>query len=252
MHITDGMRAYGIYRKAVIMIVILPFLLIGLNCVEASPQKTIGSPSHVTVQDSVLVAGVFHFLDVTLSSEHEKICIIAFNGATEPEPQARSEDNYYKWQYDNGVWEDISGYDSCYIESSKCYVEKTTYSFYIGISHKAKPGNWTIKILVDNTETSSVSFKVIIGDCCLFFSSIIGVFQPTMKQKTLFMKDELRCYDTQRKLEATEKNIERIVDSVLKKQSIVSNEETPLDKDGDSYCSNNKPFSKEESIRTAI
>jgi hypothetical protein len=115
MHITDGMRAYGLYRKVVIMLVILTFLLIGLNCVEASPQKTIESSTHVTVQDSVLVAGVFHFIDVTLSSEHEKICIIAFNGETEPGPQARSEDNYYKWQYDNGVWEDISGYDSSYI-----------------------------------------------------------------------------------------------------------------------------------------
>jgi len=252
MHITDGMRAYGLYRKVVIMLVILPFLLIGLNCVEASPQKTIESSTHVTVQDSVLVAGVFHFIDVTLSSEHEKICIIAFNGETEPGPQARSEDNYYKWQYDNGVWEDISGYDSSYIESSKCYVENTTYSFYIGISNKVKPGSWTIKILVDNTVTSSVSFKVIIGDCCLFFSSIISVFQPTIKQKTLLMKDELRCYDKQRRLEATEKNIERIVDSVLKKQSIVSKEETPLDHDRDPLCSNSKPFSKEEPIRTAI
>jgi len=252
MHITDGMRAYGIYRKAVIVLVLMPFLLVGFNCIEASPNKNIISQSHVSVNDSVLVAGVFHYVDVTLPNENEKICIIAYSGDTEPEPQVRTENNYYKWEYDNGVWKDASGYDSSYIDSSKCYSENNTYSFYIGISNKAKPGAWTIKILVDNKETSSVSFKVIIGDFCLFFSTIIGVFQPTMKQKTLLAENELRCCYKERKLEASEENIERIVDSVLTKHPTVSNEKKSEDNNIDFYCSNNNPFSKQEPIRSAI
>ena len=252
MHITDGMRAYGIYRKAVIVLVLMPFLLVGFNCIEASPNKNIISQSHVSVNDSVLVAGVFHYVDVTILNEHEKIYIIAYSGDTEPEPQVRTENNYYKWEYDNGVWKDASGYDSSYIDSSKCYGENNTYSFYIGISNKAKPGAWTIKILVDNKETSSVSFKVIIGDFCLFFSTIIGVFQPTMKQKTLLAENELRCCYKERKLEASEENIERIVDSVLTKHPTVSNEKKSEDNNIDFYCSNNNPFSKQEPIRSAI
>ena len=252
MHITDGMVADGIYRKVVIVVVLLPFLLVGLNCVEASPHKTIESTSHVALEDSVLVAGVFHYVDVTLHNEHEKICIIAFNGEMEPEPEARSENNFYKWEYENGVWKDASGYDSSYIDPSKCYTENNTYSFYIGISNKAKPGSWTIKILVDNKETSSTSLKVIIGDFCLFFSTIIGVFEPTIKQKNSLVENELRCCYKQRKLEASEENIERIVDSVLKKQPTVSNEEKSVYKNIDFCRSNNNPFSKQEPIRSAI
>ena len=252
MHITDGMRAYGIYRKAVIVLVLMPFLLVGFNCVEASANKNLAFPSHVSVNDSVLVAGVFHYVDVTLPNENEKICIIAFNGDTEPEPQARSENNFYKWEYDNGVWVDASDYDSFYIDPSKCYTENNTYSFYIGISNKAKPGSWTIKILVDNKEASSTSLKVIIGDFCLFFSTIIGVFEPTIKQKISLAENELRCCYKERKLEASEENIERIVDSVLKKKSTVSNEEKSEYTNRDFYCLKNTPFSKQEPIRSAI
>lgn len=252
MHITDGMVADGIYRKTVIVVVLLPFLLVGLNCVEASPHKTIESPFHVALEDSVLVAGVFHYVDVALPNEHEKICIIAFNGEIEPEPEARSENNFYKWEYENGVWKDASGYDSSYIDPSKCYTENKTYSFYIGISNKAKPGSWTIKILVDNKETSSTSLKVIIGDFCLFFSTIIGVFQPTMKQKTLLVENELRCCYKQRKIETSEENIDKIVDGVLNKQATISKEEKQVYKNIDFYCSNNNPFSKQEPIRSAI
>ena len=252
MHITDGMRAYGIYRKAVIVLVLMPFLLVGFNCVEASANKNLAFPSHVSVNDSVLVAGVFHYVDVTLLNEHEKICIIAFNGDTEPGPQARSENNFYKWEYDNGVWKDVSGYDSFYIDPSKCYTENNTYSFYIGISNKAKPGSWTIKILVDNKETSSISFKVIIGDFCLFFSTIMGVFEPTIKQKNSLVENELRCCYKQRKIETSEANIDKIVDSVLNKQATISKEEKQVYKNIDFFCSNNNPFSKQEPIRSAI
>ena len=252
MHISDGLRAYGIDRKAVIVVVLLPFLLVSLNCVEASPEKDLASPSHVSLGDSIFVAGVFHYLDVTLPTEHEKICVIAFNGDTEPETQSRSEKNYYQWEYDNGIWKDTSGYDSSYIDPSQCSLDNTTYSFCLRISQKANPGSWTIKILVDDKEVSSISFQVIIGDFCLFFSTIIGVFEPSLKQKTLLPENELRCCDKERKQETSEANIEKLVDNVLKKQATISNEEKSEDKTRDLFSFPNDFVSKQEPIRTAI
>ena len=222
MHISDGLRAYGIVRKAVIAVVILPFLLISLNCVEASPSNNLASPSHVSISDSVLIAGVFHYLDVTLPIEHEKICIIAFNGKTEPESSLRSEENYYRWEYDHGNWRDVSGYDASCIDPSRCLKDNLTYSFYLKISQKANPGDWTIKILVDDEETSTNTIQVVIGDFCLFFSTIIGIFEPIGKQKNLMLDDELRCCEKQKKQGTPEASIERLVDNVLKKQTTES------------------------------
>jgi hypothetical protein len=252
MHISDGKRAYGIYRKAIILVVLLPFLCVGLSCVDAVFPTTSGSFSHVTLKDCVLVAGDFHYVDVTLSDAHEKICVIAFQGDTEPEPAARSERNYYKWGYVNETWSDASGYETSYIDSSKCFVQNTTYSFYIGLSNKAKPGDWTIKVLVDNTESSLISFKVIIGDFCLFFSAIIGVFEPGVKQKFSYVENQMRCCDKERKLETSEKTIERIVDTVLATQSPKSNKEKPQDTLLDFHLSQRNPFREQESLQSSV
>ena len=252
MHISDGLRAYGIDRKAVIVVVLLPFLLVSLNCVEASPEKDLASPSHVSLGDSIFVAGVFQYLDVTLPTEHEKICVMAFNGDTEPETQSRSEQNYYQWEYDNGIWKDTSGYDSSFIDPSQCTLDNATYSFCLRISQKANPGSWTIKILVDDKEVSSISFQVVIGDFCLFFSTIIGVFEPSLKQKNVLPENEVRCWSKERKQETSEANIEKLVDSVFQKQGTVPTEEKSVQKTRDLSCSPNDFVSKQESIRTAI
>ena len=113
MHISDGLRAYGIKRKAVIILVILPFLLISLNCLEASSQTTLTSPSHVSLGDSILLAGVFCYFDVTVPEDHTKLCIIAYNGEVEPSIQERSEKNYYQWERGaTTFWEQWDGRDS--------------------------------------------------------------------------------------------------------------------------------------------
>ena len=251
MHISDGLRASGIYEKAVIMLLVVPFLLVGVNCIEASQQGTMESSSHVTLEDSVLVAGAFHYLSVTLPDEYEKICIIAYNGEKVPDEQERSEENYYRWEYNKGVWMDASGYAASYIDPSSCYVENTTFSFCIGIASKAHAGHWTIRILVDNKEISSTSFQIIIGDFCLFFSAIISVFEPILKQKNL-LEDELKCNCIERKLEATEAEIERIVDRVLQEKTRSPEEEKPLYKNVDFLTSDTNLISKQESIRSAF
>ncbi len=206
----------------------------------------------MSVKNSVLVAGDFHYVDVSLCNETEKICIIAFSGTAEPNPEDRSIQNFYQWEYDCGVWRDTSGYNSSYIDPSKCYAENNTYSFYIGISNKALPGSWTIKILIDNQETSSSSVNVVIGNFCLFFSTLIGVFQPSVKQRDMPLENEVRWYEKEKKLEAVEKNIEQIVDVVLKEKTLLSKEEKTLYKDIEFFRSENNPIGKQEILRSEI
>ncbi len=251
MHISDGLRASGMYTKAAIVIVVLPFLLIGLHCVEASPEERF-SVSQVSLQDTVFIAGVFQQLDITLLSEPKRICVIAYNGLTEPEPQNRSETTYYQWVYDHGTWNDASGYDSSYMNSSGCSVENTTYSFCIKIYQEAKPGRWTFKILVDDTETTSISFNVMIGDFCLFFSSIIGVFEPTIRHKHLQPEHQLRCCPTQKKPGLNEENIERIIDTVLKRQSPEPKNEKSASTDKVLVLSPGNPTITQEPLRSTI
>jgi hypothetical protein len=252
MHNSDGLRAYGIERKAVIVLVILPFLLVSLNCVEASPEKTLTNPSHVTLGDSVLIAGVFRYFDVTLPSAQSNVCIIAFNGDIEPESHMRSEKNYYKWEYENGMWKDSSGYETCFLDPSRCLVNNTTYMFYLKISQKANPGSWTLKILVDDTETCSKSLQVIIGDFCLFFSTIFSVFEPPMKQKHLLLKDELFCCDKQKKQGIFDADVQRLTDVVLRKQPMHSSSGEALHETRDMYSVRNDSVYTQESVRTTI
>ncbi|MBN2600266.1 MAG: DUF2341 domain-containing protein [Candidatus Thermoplasmatota archaeon] len=252
MHISDGLRAYGIDRTTVIAIVLLPFLLVGVHCVDASSGNDVAFPTHLSLGNSVLIAGVFQTLDVTFHTEHENICIIAFHGTTEPPPENRSEKNYYTWEYDHGAWEDTSGYDTSYIDSSHCSQENTTYSFSLRISQKANPGSWTITVFVDNQESSSISFQVIIGDFCLFFSTIIGVFEPTTKQKSPLSEDELRCYPKEKKHETTEATVEKLVDNLLRKQKTVPHKEKSEQRIKDLYNPPGQSMSTQESIRTAV
>ena len=252
MHNSDGLRASGIFRKTVIIVVLLPFLFIGMHCVLASPDSYCRVSPHVSLDDSVLIAGVFQHLDVTLPSEHTKICIIAYNGPVEPAPENRSEKTFYTWEYNNGTWTDVSGYDLSYLDETACVVENTTYSFSIKISEKAKPGSWTFKVLVDEEEVSLSSLKVIIGDCCLFFSTIIGVFEPSIRCKNLFLNDEIRSCPRVTTPSSEEKKIERIVDSILKRQGTESYEESITNSTRNDLLSQDTTAILHEPLRSTI
>jgi hypothetical protein len=246
------MLARGIYLKVVIVLVLMPILLVSLTCLEASPNKNVSSRPHASLKDSVFIAGVFHYLDVNSDIENGSIYIIAYSGDTLPEPGARSVKNYYRWEYNHGVWQDASGHDSSYIDPSKCTKENNTYSFYIGISSKANPGSWKIKIFIDNKETASTSLNVIIGDFCLLFSTTIGMFQPSIKYRNSLVERERICFDQQRKMMVSEENIDKIVDGVLRRQATSLKEEKSVDKKSDLCVSNDEPLDKEEPLRSTV
>ncbi len=248
----DGMLADGIYKKMIIALLFMPFLLVGFNCASASPAMNASSSSHVSVSDSVLVAGVFQYIDVTVPHGAEKICVMAFNGGSILESDARSPYTFYQWEYNGGVWRDASGYDSSSLDSSKCYQENDTYSFYVEVARDVCPGNWTIKILVDNKEVSSISLHVIIGDFCLFFSTIIGVYEHPMKPRNVLLSGESRFYWREEQHRVAEENVERAVDVVLKEKALLPKEEKSMDKNLDFFGPNISLGGKQEPLRSTI
>ena len=84
-------------------------------------------------RNSYIVAGDFRYFNVLLDKEVEKISIVAYHGESLPKLEDRSICNYYRWEYDNGVWRDVSGHVSEYINPSKCIKENNTYSFCLSI-----------------------------------------------------------------------------------------------------------------------
>jgi len=251
MHRTERMGADGIYRKIVILIILTPFLLVIFNYNEAAAAQSFGPPA-ISFNDSVLVAGDFRYLNITILNETEKITIIAYSGATQPTPQNRSIQNFYQWEYEDGFWKDVSGYSTSYIDLSLCHRKNNTVSFCMRISQSAKPGRWTIVILVDNKEISSTSFKLIVGDFCLFVSTIIGVFEPPIRQKSLFQENEVKPFEKEKKLAVAKESIEKIVDATLKEKGTVSRENEPLYKHKDFFSGSINLTSQQDSLRPTI
>ncbi|HID26067.1 MAG TPA: hypothetical protein EYP23_06390, partial [Thermoplasmata archaeon] len=111
------------------------------------------SNSTIDVSHTTIVAGRFFSLEIQLTSQANKITVIAYRGNVVPNESNRSNLNYYHWEYDHGVWRDRSGYTKLYIKPRKCYTHGNTYVFYISLDAKAEQGKWRIKISVDNSET---------------------------------------------------------------------------------------------------
>jgi len=255
MHLEDGMLARGMSLKVLLLIVLLlvPFLLSGLAFSQPANVEDVHiNERHLTMDNAVLVAGDFHYFDVTLSLKAEKICIIAYAADSLPECEDRSVANYYRWEYNHGVWKDISGHDSLYLLPSKCVRENDTYSFYLAIDQKANPGHWTIKILVDDTEVSSTSSIVIIAGFNVFLSAMICVFEPSIRDKRFLVDREFVCSDRKRLLAESGKDIDALVDTVLKLHNPSTREEDSSDVTPDSFLVNDKSLLKDELAQSTV
>lgn len=106
----------------------------------------------------VLVAGVWHYLNLTISEIVDVLSVRFYKG-----PQLlggeKNETNYYEWTYDTtreNIWNDISGYGNVYLQPDFCQKTNTQYSFCIGIKD-SMPNivdyyeNWTIEVAHDGT-----------------------------------------------------------------------------------------------------
>ncbi|MDH7517862.1 MAG: hypothetical protein QHH19_05915, partial [Candidatus Thermoplasmatota archaeon] len=238
--------------KTVVILIIMPILIVGLTCLDTSANQNVPFKPRAFLKDSILTPGDFHYLNVTLEFESENIYIVAYSGKYLPESEVRSTKNYYRWEYNQGVWIDASGYDSTYIDKGKCIRTNNTYSFCISLSENVNPGSWTIKIFVDNKEVSCNSLNVIIGDFCLFFSTIVGVFQPCIKNRNFLAEKDLICNDQERKMIVSEKNIDETAHQVIKKQANSQEDKTTINKKFYYSILNEKPLDKQELVKSNV
>jgi len=171
-----------IQRKIYLWVIILIFLF-SLSCpllvqkgacasVDEISLHIIGEAQRNRAGNPVLVAGVWHYLNITLiNSEPSKLSVIMYKGSTLPDVIEQDESTYYSWEYD-GSWKDTTGYGEniySYITESNCKKTGKTYSFYIGIrSDVVKNINideidydkWTLEIKADNIIIQNTSITV--------------------------------------------------------------------------------------------
>jgi hypothetical protein len=110
----------------------------------------------------VLVAGVWHYINITVSQNIDDLSLRFYKGIT-LSPGNKNETSYYEWTYDKNsvsVWNDISGYGIKYIQPDLCQHTNTVYSFCIGIKD-FMPNivdyyeNWTVEVSHDGTTIHS-------------------------------------------------------------------------------------------------
>lgn len=106
----------------------------------------------------VLIRGIWHYVNITLDIEVDKLSIILYYGNS-PAVE-KDETNYYKWEYNQGSWNDIQ-HTSKYMEENYCTHEMELYSFFIGIDQYAETGNWTMELSVNDEKL--ISKKVYVG-----------------------------------------------------------------------------------------
>ncbi len=171
-----------IQKKAYLWVIIL-VLLFSSSCpllvqrgecasIDEITLHIIGETQRSRAGNPVLVAGVWHYLNITLvNSEPSKLTIIMYKGSTIPPIIERDEGTYYSWEYD-GSWKDTTGYGDniySYITEANCNKIGKTYSFYIGIRSDVVQNinideidydNWTLEIKADETAIHNISITV--------------------------------------------------------------------------------------------
>jgi len=101
----------------------------------------------------VIVAGVWHYVNITTDQNMDEFTIRLYKGVTLPTGN-KNETNYYEWKYDKNnatVWNDISGYGVDYIKRDYCVKNGDTYSFCVGVKDTLPNiagycENWTMEV----------------------------------------------------------------------------------------------------------
>ncbi len=252
----DGMRARAISIKTifVLALMLISLLLSSLTFSHAVVLDDENSEQQsVSSDNTVLVASDFQFFDITLDNSFDKICIIAFHGDSIPDSKHRSIENCYKWEYDNGVWKDVSGHESSYIKPLECSRQNNTFIFCIGIDKKARPGCWTVKVIVDDDkEVSSSETVLVVAGFNLFLPALLGVFEPCVRSKKIHGVVDFICSDKKRALVDSEKNVEERVDEILRRHETYEQKEKPVDGTPDYFIFYDKKTVKDESAQSIV
>jgi hypothetical protein len=231
----------------------MPLILSGLSLSQPVSTSNPGFKEHTASKaNSVLVAGGFKYFDVEVTVEVEKICIIAYHGDSLPEPKDRSVGNYYRWEYDHGIWKDVSGHDSVYIKPSQCVKNDNTYSFYIGIDNKVKTGHWTVKILIDDDEVEySTNSLVVVAQFNFFLTALISVYAPINSDKKSIVDIDFICSNRKRVMIESKEKIDKLVDEILSKHA-ASDQEEDTEEIHDLCFLENKQSIEDELVKSTV
>jgi hypothetical protein len=124
----------------------------------------VGESSRTRFNDPVIVAGVWHLINVTIDEHQFQELILKFYKDTSiPSPVNRNESNYYEWRYNANKqgWTDEYQYGGySYINTSNCEKNDNIYSFYIGVKDTLPEitrycENWTLDIFIDSNKIHS-------------------------------------------------------------------------------------------------
>ena len=246
-------RNYSLKIIIFLAILLMPFVLSGLSFSKPILIKNSSyNENTASLNNSFFYAGIYQYFEVDLTNETEKICIIFYQDDSIYKTEDRSPSNFYKWEYNNGVWRDSSGHDAQYIISSKCKKENNTYYFYIRIDNKAKLGHWSIKILINNKEILSYNYCIaVIAQLNLFLSSFVAFYQPDFKDKKSIFDIDYICSDKKKTIAILKENINDMVDKVNNKSLTLNNEEIP-EKIDTLIPLNYKSYYKNESERSIV
>ncbi len=149
----------------VIMAGFLPSLTHSVSAQNGESVKihTVGESIRTRFDKQVLVAGIWHYFNVTIDNEDfQKLSLKFFTGESIVDEEDRDETNYYEWQYNKDnepPWIDVKNYGGReYINTTLSTKNETSYNFCIGIkdtfqsqptfSHK----NWTLEVYSDENK----------------------------------------------------------------------------------------------------
>jgi hypothetical protein len=140
---------------------------VNIHMINQDPRQALGSP--------VIVAGIWHYINVSLESNNfQRLTIEFYKGSSRSDSEDRDSTNYYEWEYDTYTqqWADTLRYGGYnYLNSDLCQKNGNTYSFCIGVNFNVITGdysyiknrnsidyeNFTLKVYKDDTETYSGS-----------------------------------------------------------------------------------------------
>lgn len=122
----------------------------------------VGEDARTHFNNPVIVAGIWHYINVTPEDQNFQHLDIKFYKGTSV-PGTKNESNYYEWKYNVGSWTDLSKYDYSYINADLCEKKDNTYGFCLGVKDTWPNTddyfyyyeNWTLKIYKDSSEIYS-------------------------------------------------------------------------------------------------
>lgn len=121
----------------------------------------IGELAKTRFGNPVIVAGVWHYINVTLDDQvFQELILKFYKGDSMPSIGERNESNYYEWRYNanSQEWTDIKEYEGySYIKDTSCQKTGNTFSFCLGVKDTLPEiisyyENWTLDIYRDTDQ----------------------------------------------------------------------------------------------------